>query len=63
LHWSDKGLVGLPGARLASLVSELIDKGISVAVVTTSIMSSSMPGYDGVVLHPSLKHIKYGFSG
>jgi len=59
LHWSDKGLIGLPGAQLTALVGELIDKGISVAVVTTSIMSSSISDYKGIVLHPSLERIEY----
>ncbi len=59
LHWSDKGLIGLPGAQLTVLVGELIDKGISVAVATTSIMSSSIPDYKDIVLHPSLKRVEY----
>ncbi len=61
LHWSDKGITGLPGAQLTGFVDELVKKGISVAIITTSIMSSSIKvsEYGGIVLHPTLERIEY----
>jgi len=59
LHWNDKGIIGLPGARLTKFVDELVKRRVNVAVVTTSIMSSRTPGYNDVVLHPSLERVEY----
>lgn len=59
LHWNDKGLIGLPGGKLAGLIDDLVKGNISVAVVTTGIVSSRVAGYDAIVLHPSLERTEY----